>query len=91
MTILFITLLVIANLLLGDFIGRQTYETVREWWTARQLVSGHPEMEGVDLANDELIHFSADDEVRALVLGNNEPAGNTPFLGDSFILDEEGF
>ena len=91
MVILFSLFLILANLILGDFIGRQIYEAISEWWKARQLVSSHPEMKGVDLANDGLIHFSADEEVRALVLGNNEPAGNTPFLGDSFILDEQGF
>ena len=58
MIILLSLFLILANLILGDFIGRQAYEVVSEWWKARQLVSSHPEMKGVDLANDGLIPVS---------------------------------
>ena len=48
-------------------------------------------MRGVDLERDDLIYFKADEAIRDVVLGNNEAGTNDPFLGDLFLLDEDGF
>ena len=48
-------------------------------------------MRGVDLERDDLIYFKADDAIREAVLGNDEAGTNDPFLGDLFLLDEDGF
>ena len=48
-------------------------------------------MRGVDLERDDLFYFKADEAIREVVLGNDEPGSNDPFLGDLFLLDEEGF
>ena len=48
-------------------------------------------MRGVDLERDDLIHFKPDEAIREVVLGNDEPGTNDPFLDELFLLDEEGF
>ena len=48
-------------------------------------------MRGVDLERDELVYFKVAPVVRDVVLGNEEPGTNAPFLGDLFLLDEDGF
>ena len=48
-------------------------------------------MRGVDLERDELVYFKVDPVVCDVVLGNEEPGTNAPFLGDLFLLDEDGF
>ena len=48
-------------------------------------------MRGVDLERDDLIYFKADESLREVVLGNDKAGTNDPFLGDLFLLDEDGF
>ena len=74
-----------------DYLVKLFYERLSEWQEARQLVGGHPEMCGVDLERDDLIYFKADEAIREVVLGNEEAGSNDPFLGDLFLLDEDGF
>ena len=82
--------LLLASFALLDYFGKLFYDRFSEWQQARQLVCGHPEMRGVDLEGDDLIYFKADDVIREAVLGNHEAGTNDPFLGDLFLLDEEG-
>ena len=81
----------LASFALLDYLGKLFYERLSEWQEARQLVGGHPEMRGVDLERDDLICFKADEAIRVAVLGNDEAGTNDPFLGDLFLLDEDGF
>ena len=37
------------------------------------------------------LKIKTDDAIREAVLGNDEAGTNDPFLGDLFLLDEEGF
>ena len=48
-------------------------------------------MQGVNTSEEDLIYFKADKEIRDLVMDNNEPGENEPFLGDLFLLEEDGF
>ena len=45
----------------------------------------------VDLEQDDLLYFEADQAIRDVVLGSNDSGTNDPFLGDLFLLDEDGF
>ena len=81
----------LASFALLDYLGKLFYEQLSEWQQARQLIAGHPEMRGVDLESDELIYFTADGAIREVVLGNDEAGTNHPFLGETFLLDEDGF
>ena len=80
-----------ASCALLDYLGKLFYERLSEWQESRQLIGGHPEMRGVDLERDDLIYFKADEAIREAVLGNDEAGTNDPFLGDLFLLDEDGF
>ena len=91
MAVLIVCFLLLASFALLDYLGKLFYERLSEWQEARQLVGGHPEMSGVDLERDDLIYFKADDAIREAVLGNDEAGTNDPFLGDLFLLDEDGF
>ena len=91
MASLSIFFLLLANFLLLDYLGKLFYERFTEWQTARQLIGNHPEMVGVDLEQDDLLYFKADQAIRDVVLGNNDSGTNDPFLGDLFLLDEDGF
>tara|TARA_B000000532_G_C18577491_1_gene281260 strand:- start:118 stop:393 length:276 start_codon:yes stop_codon:yes gene_type:complete len=91
MAFLNVCFLLFASCALLDYLGKLFYERFTEWLEARQLVGGHPEMRGVDLERDDLIYFKADEAIRDVVLGNNEAGTNDPFLGDLFLLDEDGF
>ena len=91
MAFLNVCFLLFASCALLDYLGKLFCERFTEWLEARQLVGGHPEMRGVDLERDDLICFKADEAIRDVVLGNNEAGTNDPFLGDLFLLDEDGF
>ena len=91
MAFLNVCFLLFASCALLDYLGKLFYERFTEWLEAPQLVGGHPEMRGVDLERDDLICFKADEAIRDVVLGNNEAGTNDPFLGDLFLLDEDGF
>ena len=56
-----------------------------------QLVCNHPEMSGVNLERDDPIYFKADQSIRDVFLGNNDAGTNGQFLGDLFLLEENGF
>ena len=91
MAVLNVCFLLLASSVLLDHLGKLFYERLSEWQEARQIVGGHPEMRGVDLELDDLIYFKADESIREVVLGNDEAGTNDPFLGDLFLLDEDGF
>ena len=91
MAFLNISLLLLANFVLLDYLGKLFCERFLEWQATRQLIGSHPEMVGVDLEQDDLLYFKADQVVRDIVLGNNDSGTNDPFLGDLFLLDEDGF
>ena len=91
MAFLNVSLLLLANFVLIDYLGKLFSERFLEWQAARQLIGNHPEMVGVDLEQDDLLCFKADQVVRDVVLGNNDSGTNDPFLGDLFLLDEDGF
>ena len=91
MAILNVCFLLLASSVLLDHLGKLFYERLSEWQESRQLIGGHPEMRGVDLERDDLIYFKADETIREAVLGNDEAGINDPFLGDFFLLDEDGF
>ena len=91
MAFLNISFLLLSSFALLDYLGKFSYERLSEWKEVRQLVGGHPEMRGVDLERDDLIYFKADEAIREVVLGNDEAGTNDPFLGDLFLLDEDGF
>ena len=91
MTIINICFLLLASFALLDYLGKLFFERFTEWQEARQLVSGHPEMLGVDLERDDLVYFEADQTIRDIVLNNNEAGTNDPFLGDLYLLDENSF
>ena len=90
MVFLNVSLLLLANFVLLDYLGKLFCERFLEWRAARQLIGNHPEMVGVDLEQDDLLCFNADEAIRNVVLGNNDPGTNDPFLGDLFLLDEDG-
>ena len=77
MAFLNVSLLLLANFVLLDYLGKLFYERLSEWQEARQLVGGHPEMRGVDLERDDLIYFKADEAIREVVLGNEEAVSYT--------------
>ena len=81
--------LLLTNFVLLDYLGKLFYERFTEWQAARQLIGNHPEMIGVDLERDDLLYFKVDEAIRDVVLGNNGPGKNDPFLGDLFLLDED--
>ena len=83
--------LLLACFCLIDYLGKLFYDQITKWQEVRQLVGGHPELRGVDLERDELVYFKVDPVVCDVVLGNEEPGTNAPFLGDLFLLDEDGF
>ena len=83
--------LLLVSFVLLDYLGKLFYERFLEWQATRQLINNHPEMVGVDLEQDDLLYFKADQVVRDVVLGNNDSGTNDPFLGDLFLLDEDGF
>ena len=91
MTLLNACFLLLANFLLLDYLGKLFYDRFTEWQAGRQLIGNHPEMLGVDIGRDDLLCFRADEAIRDVVLGNDEPGTNDPFLGDLFLLDEDGF
>ena len=91
MAFLNVCFLLLASLALLDYMGKLFYERFSEWQDVRQLVGGHPEICGVDLERDELIYFKADEAIREVVLGNDAAGTNDPFLGNLFLLDEDGF
>ena len=91
MAFLNVCFLLLASFALIDYLGKLFYERFTEWLETRRLLGGHPEMRGVDLERDDLIYFKADEAIRDVVLGNNEAGTNDPFLGDLFLLDEDGF
>ena len=91
MAVLNVCFLLLASSVLLDHLGKLFYERLSEWQEGRQLVGGHPEMRGVDLERHDLIYFKADESIREVVLGNDEAGTNDPFLGDLFLLDEDGF
>ena len=91
MAFLNVSLLLLASFVLLDYLGKLFYERFLEWQSTRQLIGNHPEMIGVDLEQDDLLYFKADQAIRDVVLGNNDCGTNDPFLGDLFLLDEDGF
>ena len=91
MVFLNVCFLLLSSFALLDYFGKLFYERLSELKEARQLVGGHPEMRGFDLERDDLIYFKADEAIREVVLGNDEAGTNDPFLGDLFLLDEDGF
>ena len=91
MAFLNVSLLLLANFVLLDYLGKLFYERFSEWQSYRQLIGNHPEMVGVDLERDDLLCFKADEAICAVILSNNAPGTNDPFLGDLFLLDEDGF
>ena len=82
---------IFASFALIDYLGKLFYERFTEWYESRQLVSNHPEMRGVGLKRVDLIYFKADQSIIDVVLGNNAAGMNDPFLGNLFLLDEDGF
>ena len=91
MAFLNVSLLLLANFVLLDYLGKLFYERFLEWQATHQLIGNHPEMVGVDLEQDDLLYFEADQAIRDVVLGNNDSGTNDPFLVDLFLLDEDGF
>ena len=91
MAFLNVSLLLLANFVLLDYLGKLFYERFLEWQANRQIIGSHPEMVGVDLEEDGIINNEADQAIRDVVLGNNDSGTNDPFLGDLFLLDEDGF
>ena len=90
MDFLDVCFLLLASIALLDYLGKLFYERFLEWQANRKLIGNHPEMLGVDLEQDDLLYFKADQVVRDVVLGNNDSGTNDPFLGDLFLLDEDG-
>ena len=91
MAFLNVSLLLLANFVLLDYLGKLFYERFFEWQANRKPIGNHPEMLGVDLEQDDLLYFKADQAIRDVVLGNNYCGTNDPFLGDLFLMDEDGF
>ena len=91
MTFLVGLLLTLCNLILLDHLGKEFYEKFNDWLQTKKLISSHPEMQGVNVGEEDLIYFKADKEIRDLVMENNEPGATEPFLGDLFLLEEDGF
>ena len=91
MVFLAIVFFVLADVLLLDIAVRRFYGEFDEWRSVRRMIGGHPEMQGLDGADRDLIVFEADDAIREMVMENDTPAGNEPFLSDLFLLDEEDF
>ena len=91
MAFLNVSLLLLANFVLLDYLGKLFYERFHEWQATRQLIGNHPEMVGVDLEQDDLLYFKTDQAIRDVVLGDNDCSTNDPFLGNLFLINEDGF
>ena len=59
MAFLNVSLLLLANFVLLDYLGKLFYERFLEWQANRQIIGNHPEMVGVDLGQDDLLYFEA--------------------------------
>ena len=86
MAFLNVSLLLLANFVSLDYLGKLFYERFLEWQANRQIIGNHPELVGVDLEQDDLLYFEADQAIRDVVLGNNDSGTNDLFLGDLFLL-----
>ena len=91
MAFLNVSLLLLANFVLLDYLGKLFQERFLEQQAICQLIGNHPEMLGVDIEQEDLLCFKADQAIRDVALGNNDCGTNDPFLGDLFLVDEDGF
>ena len=74
------SLLVLLNLVVLDHLASKMVRRYGEWRQAKRFVGGHPEMQGVDLQNDPLVHYTADAALKAFVLDNEDPGEDRPFM-----------
>ena len=75
-----LSLLVLLNLVVLDHLATKMVRRYGEWRQAKRFVGGHPEMQGVDLENDPLVHYTADAALKAFVLDNEDPGEDRPFM-----------
>ncbi len=75
-----LSLLVLLNLVVLDHLASKMVRRYGEWRKAKRFVGGHPEMQGVDLENDLLVHYTADAALKAFVLDNDDPGEDRPFM-----------
>ena len=75
-----LSLLVLLNLVVLDHLATKMVRRYGEWRQAKRFVGGHPEMQGVDLENDPLVHYTADAALKAFVLDNDDPGEDRPFM-----------
>ncbi|WP_186479303.1 hypothetical protein [Synechococcus sp. NOUM97013] len=74
------SLLVLLNLVVLDHLATKMLRRYGEWRKAKRFVGGHPEMQGVDLEHDPLVHYTADAALKAFVLDNDDPGEDRPFM-----------
>ena len=74
------SLLVLLNLVVLDHLASKMVRRYGEWRQAKRFVGGHPEMQGVDLQSDPLVHYTADAALKAFVLDNEDPGEDRPFM-----------
>ncbi|MEB3177188.1 MAG: hypothetical protein VKJ87_06290 [Synechococcus sp.] len=80
MTVLILLNLVLLALLLGQAVISGIVSWYQNWSQARALLHSHPEMNDVNLDLDNLLFFEIDDALAALILTNEQPGSDEPFL-----------
>ena len=89
MTFLIAINLVLLALLAGHELFQRASDLFLEWMRVRALRQSHPEMEGVT-EEEELLGFQIDEALGAVILNNEEPGKDEPFLLDPAFFEDDG-
>ena len=89
MTFLIALNLVLLALLAGHELFQRASDLFLEWMRVRTLRQSHPEMEGVT-EEEELLGFQIDEALGAVILNNEEPGKDEPFLLDPAFFEDDG-
>tara|TARA_B100001939_G_scaffold332841_1_gene332241 strand:+ start:509 stop:769 length:261 start_codon:yes stop_codon:yes gene_type:complete len=80
MTVLILLNLALLALLLGRALITDVVRWLQNWRHLRALANSHPEMNDVNLELENLLFFEIDDGLAALILSNEQPGSDQPFL-----------
>ena len=89
MTFLIALNLVLLALLAGHELFKRASDLFLEWMRVRALRQSHPEMEGVT-EEEELLGFQIDEALGAVILNNEQPGKDEPFLLDPAFFENDG-
>ena len=89
MQVLIVLALGLLNLSLLVYLGEKIYAWIKTRSRLQRLVNSHPEMNGVHPDEDSLFVFESDEDLKALVLGNDKPGSSEPFYASEDDLDHD--